>query len=149
MAGSPPEHHMVWMGYCLDDCSGADVFAFERLKIVGHRGRSDRAHGHRERKSPYLGHTGVSHRSRRRFARIICCAQPASLAAGLGRRLVFDLSQPRVCAPGVRPSVCQVVSPDVSTEGLTIILCLSASSIVGSVVFVLIESPMMRALRRR
>jgi exopolysaccharide production protein ExoZ len=43
----------------------------------------------------------------------------------------------------------RVVSPGVWTEGLTIILCLLVSSIVGSAVFVLIESPMLRALRRR
>jgi exopolysaccharide production protein ExoZ len=41
------------------------------------------------------------------------------------------------------------VSPGERTEGLTIILCLLVSSIVGWVVFVLIESPMLRALRRR
>jgi exopolysaccharide production protein ExoZ len=43
----------------------------------------------------------------------------------------------------------RVVSPGVWTEGLTMILCLLVSSIVGSAVFVLIESPMLRALRRR
>jgi peptidoglycan/LPS O-acetylase OafA/YrhL len=41
----------------------------------------------------------------------------------------------------------RVVSPGVWTEGFTIILCLLVSSIVGWVVFVLIESPVLRALR--
>jgi Acyltransferase family len=67
----------------------------------------DPANDLRECKSPYLGHTGVCYRGRRRFTGTICCSQPASLAADLGRRIVFDLSQPRVCAPGVRPSVRQ------------------------------------------
>jgi len=40
-------------------------------------------------------------------------------------------------------------TPGPWTEGLTIILCLSFSSLVGWGVFVLIESPMLRALRRR
>lgn len=35
MAGSPPEHHMDWVGYCLGDCSGAAVLAFEKFKIAG------------------------------------------------------------------------------------------------------------------
>jgi exopolysaccharide production protein ExoZ len=43
----------------------------------------------------------------------------------------------------------RVVLPGIWTEGLTIILCLLVSSIVGRVVFVLIESPMLHALRRR
>lgn len=43
----------------------------------------------------------------------------------------------------------RVFSPGAWTEGLTVILCLLVSSIVGWVVFVLIESPMLRVLRRR
>jgi exopolysaccharide production protein ExoZ len=42
----------------------------------------------------------------------------------------------------------KLVSPGPWTEGLTIILCLSFSSVIGWGVFVLIESPMLRALRR-
>jgi len=42
----------------------------------------------------------------------------------------------------------RVVSPGVWTEGLTIILCLLVSSLVGWVVFLLIESPMLRLKRR-
>jgi exopolysaccharide production protein ExoZ len=43
----------------------------------------------------------------------------------------------------------RVVPPGVWTEGLTIVLCLLVSSLVGWVVFRLIESPMLRALRGR
>jgi exopolysaccharide production protein ExoZ len=42
-----------------------------------------------------------------------------------------------------------IVSPGPWTEGLTVILCLVLSALVGWGVFVLIESPMLRALRRR
>jgi exopolysaccharide production protein ExoZ len=42
-----------------------------------------------------------------------------------------------------------VVAPGLWTEVLTIILCLLVSSLVGWGVFALIESPMLRALRRR
>jgi hypothetical protein len=38
--------------------------------------------------------------------------------------------------------------PGVWTEGLTIILCVSFGSVIGWRVFILIESPMLRALRR-
>ena len=31
---SSPEHHMDWLGYCLDDCSGADVLAFESFEVT-------------------------------------------------------------------------------------------------------------------
>ena len=34
MAGSPPEHHMDWMGYCLGDCSGAAVLAFKNREVT-------------------------------------------------------------------------------------------------------------------
>jgi exopolysaccharide production protein ExoZ len=43
----------------------------------------------------------------------------------------------------------RIVSPGVWTEGLTIVLCLLVSSFVGWVVFRWIETPMLRALRRR
>jgi exopolysaccharide production protein ExoZ len=43
----------------------------------------------------------------------------------------------------------RIVSPGVWTEGLTIVLCLLVSSFVGWLVFRLIETPMLRALRRR
>jgi exopolysaccharide production protein ExoZ len=42
-----------------------------------------------------------------------------------------------------------IVSPGLWTEALTIILCLVFSSLVGWGVFILIESPMLRALRRK
>jgi exopolysaccharide production protein ExoZ len=42
-----------------------------------------------------------------------------------------------------------LASPGLWTEGLTIILCLVLSSLVGWGVFILIESPMLRAVRRR
>jgi exopolysaccharide production protein ExoZ len=42
----------------------------------------------------------------------------------------------------------RIVSPGVWTEGLTIVLCLLVSSFVGWLVFRLIETPMLRALRR-
>jgi len=42
-----------------------------------------------------------------------------------------------------------IVSPGLWTEGFTIILCLVFSSLVGWGVFILIESPILRALRRR
>jgi exopolysaccharide production protein ExoZ len=43
----------------------------------------------------------------------------------------------------------RIVSPGLWTEGLTIVLCLVFSSLVGWGVFILVESPMLRALRRR
>jgi exopolysaccharide production protein ExoZ len=43
----------------------------------------------------------------------------------------------------------EIVSPGLWTEALTIILCLVFSSLVGWGVFTLVESPMLRALRRR
>jgi exopolysaccharide production protein ExoZ len=42
-----------------------------------------------------------------------------------------------------------IVSPGRWTEGLTVILCLVFGALVGWGVFILIESPMLRALRRR
>lgn len=42
----------------------------------------------------------------------------------------------------------RIVSPGLRTEGLTIISCLIVSSIAGWIVFILIESPMLRYLRR-
>jgi hypothetical protein len=101
-----------------------------RIVIPGH---SDRALGLQERKSPYLGHTGVCHRSRRRFAGIICCVRPASLAASLGRRSYSIYLIHGFVLPAFGPLFARVVSTGVSTEALTIILCLSVSSIVGSV----------------
>jgi exopolysaccharide production protein ExoZ len=41
-----------------------------------------------------------------------------------------------------------IVAPGPWTEGLTIVLCLIASSIAGRIVFILIENPMLQALRR-
>jgi exopolysaccharide production protein ExoZ len=43
--------------------------------------------------------------------------------------------------------VSTIVSRDLWTEGLTIILCLIISSIAGWIVFILIESPMLHAMR--
>lgn len=43
----------------------------------------------------------------------------------------------------------RVASPGLWTEGLAIILCLVFSSLAGWVVFILIEGPMLRVLRRR
>jgi exopolysaccharide production protein ExoZ len=42
----------------------------------------------------------------------------------------------------------EIVSPGLWTEALTIVLCLVFSALVGRGVFILIESPMLRALRR-
>jgi len=50
--------------------------------------------------------------------------------------------------PALGILVGRVFSPGLWTEGLTIILCLIVSSIAGWVIFVLIESPMLHALRR-
>jgi exopolysaccharide production protein ExoZ len=44
--------------------------------------------------------------------------------------------------------VSTIVSRGLWTEGLTIILCLMVSSIAGWIVFILIESPMLHAMRR-
>ena len=45
--------------------------------------------------------------------------------------------------------IARIVSPGPWTEGLTVILCLVFSALAGWGVFILIESPMLRALRRR
>jgi exopolysaccharide production protein ExoZ len=50
--------------------------------------------------------------------------------------------------PALGILVDQIVSPGLWTEGLTIMLCLVASSIAGWIVFIRIESPMLHALRR-
>jgi exopolysaccharide production protein ExoZ len=50
--------------------------------------------------------------------------------------------------PALGILVDQMASPGLWTEGLTIMLCLIASSITGWIVFIWIESPMLHALRR-
>ena len=50
--------------------------------------------------------------------------------------------------PALGLLVGRLASPGLSTEGTTIILCLLLSALIGWVVFVLIEYPMLRALRR-
>jgi exopolysaccharide production protein ExoZ len=50
--------------------------------------------------------------------------------------------------PALGLLVGRLASSGLSTEGLTIILCLLLSSLTGWVVFILIEYPMLRALRR-
>lgn len=34
MAGSPPEHHVDRMGYCLGNCTGAVVLALENFEVT-------------------------------------------------------------------------------------------------------------------
>ena len=50
--------------------------------------------------------------------------------------------------PALGILVDQIVSPGLWTEGITIILCLIASSIAGWIAFIWIENPMLHALRR-
>ena len=50
--------------------------------------------------------------------------------------------------PALGLLVGRLASSGLSTEGLTIILCLLLSSLTGWVVFILIEYPMLRAFRR-
>lgn len=64
----------------------------------------DRAHDLRKRESTDLGDAGLYRRRGRRFTGTVCRARTAALAADLGRCIIFHLSQPWICATGIRHS---------------------------------------------